>query len=183
MKIVPTKLDGCFVLEPTIYGDERGHFFESYNSKTFRKLANLDINFVQDNQSSSNFGVIRGLHFQTGDHAQAKLVRVLSGEILDVAVDLRKDSSTYGQHVSIRLNSDNRNQLFVPKGFAHGFSVLSKRAEVMYKCDNYYDMGSESGIIYNDATLNIDWKLELSDIIVSSKDENLGVFSNVKLEI
>ena len=177
MRLLPTKLNGCFALEPNVYIDERGHFFESFNANTFKKLSNLNVDFVQDNQSSSKFGVIRGLHFQTGEYAQAKLVRVLSGEILDVAVDLRKDSTTYGQYESIRLSAKNGKQFFVPRGFAHGFSVLSDSAEVLYKCDNYYNKEYEAGIIYNDETLNIDWELPKSAILVSNKDRELGVFS------
>jgi len=176
MRIIRTKLEGCFILEPSVYEDDRGHFFESFNTKLFNKSTNLNIDFVQDNQSLSKFGVIRGLHFQKGDHAQAKLIRVLYGEILDVAVDLRTNSSTYGQHESIKLSSENRKQFFLPKGFAHGFSVLSKSAEVMYKCDNFYDKKSESGIIYNDPTLNIDWGLPQSAIVVSGKDKELSMY-------
>ena len=179
MKVIKTKLEGCLVLEPTIFNDGRGYFFESYNTSRFNEVLGNNVSFVQDNQSFSTKGVVRALHYQLGDKAQAKLVRVLSGVILDVAVDLRPSSKTYGEYFSIELSSENKKQLFVPRGFAHGFSVLSDTAEVLYKCDNYYNKESEGGIIYNDSTLNVDWKLKAEEIKVSEKDLILPTFKEV----
>jgi dTDP-4-dehydrorhamnose 3,5-epimerase len=164
-----TGIKDLLIIEPKIFADKRGYFFESYNKEAFLE-AGIDINFVQDNQSKSEYGVIRGLHFQNNPHPQTKLVRVLLGKIFDVAVDLRKDSSTYGEWFGVEISDSNQIQLLVPKGFAHGFSVLSKEAVVLYKCDDFYHPESESGIIYNDAKLNIDWKIPLKDAKVSSKD-------------
>ncbi|SFW56454.1 dTDP-4-dehydrorhamnose 3,5-epimerase [Cellulophaga fucicola] len=178
MKVTKTKLEGCVVIEPTLFNDERGYFFESFNTERFNTAIGNEINFVQDNQSFSTRGVVRALHFQKGDDAQAKLIRVLNGVILDVVVDLRPHSKTYGEYFSVELSSENKKQLFVPKGFAHGFSVLSDTAEVLYKCDNYYNKKSEGGIIYNDATLNIDWKLKSEEIKVSEKDLILPTFKS-----
>ena len=175
MNVIDTALKDCFIIEPTIFEDERGYFFESFNKKTFYEKTGLDIDFVQDNQSKSSYGVLRGLHFQRGDAAQAKLVRVLSGKVLDVAVDLRKDSPTFKKHISIELTAENKKQLFVPRGFAHGFVVLSDEAEFFYKCDNYYNKEAEGGVVYNDKELNIDWKIGFKDIVVSQKDLNLKV--------
>lgn len=179
MKLIETPLKDCFILEPSVYKDERGLFYESYNNKRFAEVTNLDIDFVQDNQSASSYGVIRGLHFQTGDFAQSKLVRVLLGKVLDVVVDLRKDSETFGQQFSIILDDVDHKQLFVPKGFAHGFITLSERSVFSYKCDNYYHKESESGIIYNDATLSINWHLPKEDFIISEKDIILPTFKEV----
>ena len=176
MKILATKLKGCFIIDPPVFKDSRGVFFESFNKETFYKQTGLDIDFVQDNQSESTFGVLRGLHYQTGKMAQAKLVRVIQGSVLDVVVDLRKDSGTFGQHISVILDSTERKQLFVPRGFAHGFITLSDRSIFSYKCDNYYDKASEGGIIYNDATLSIDWHLPKEDLIISEKDLQLPTF-------
>ncbi len=173
MTITETKLQGCFILEPNIFEDERGYFFESFNHKRFEKAIGREVNFLQDNQSFSSYGVLRGLHFQAGEHAQAKLVRVLSGSVWDIAVDIRPQSSTYGQYVGVELTAENKKQIFVPRGFAHGFVVLSDTAEVFYKCDNYYNKDAESGIIYNDAKLNIDWRLEIDKLIISEKDLEL----------
>ncbi|WP_222983442.1 dTDP-4-dehydrorhamnose 3,5-epimerase [Flagellimonas meishanensis] len=170
MKATETKLKGCFILEPEIHHDERGYFFESFNQRDFSKAIGMDVNFVQDNISFSKKGVLRGLHYQKGEHAQAKLVSVLEGRIQDVVVDLRKDSDTYGQHISIELSSENKKQLFVPRVFAHGFLTLSKTASVFYKCDNYYSKDSEGSIIYNDESLGINWKIPKNRIIVSAKD-------------
>lgn len=167
---------GCYILEPSVFEDERGYFMESFNHKRFMDGIGQDITFVQDNQSFSKKGVLRGLHFQRGAYAQAKLVRVLSGAVLDIAVDLRKDSKTFGEHVSVELSSENKRQFFVPRGFAHGFIVLSETADFFYKCDNYYHKESEGGIIYNDSFLNIDWKLSDSEIQVSEKDLKLPTF-------
>lgn len=179
MKAVPTILNQCFVIEPTVFNDSRGYFFESFNQETFNTLIGQSVTFVQDNESYSTKGVLRGLHFQNGEWAQAKLVRVVKGRVLDVAVDIRKESPTYGQHFSIELTEDNKKQLFVPRGFAHGFVVLSDTAIFSYKCDNYYNKASEGGIMYNDATLNIDWKLPIEALIISEKDTVLQTFETI----
>lgn len=180
MKFIETKLKGCFVLEPTVFKDDRGYFMESFNENTFEKGVGQKVKFVQDNQSFSSKGVLRGLHYQTGAHAQAKLVRVLQGKVLDVAVDIRPNSPTYGEHVSIELTAENQKQFFVPRGFAHGFLVLSETATFFYKCDNFYNKESEGGILFNDPALNIDWQFDLSKCIVSEKDEILPLFKNAK---
>jgi len=183
MEISQTPLQDCVLLKPAVFEDPRGFFFESFNHNKFRELTGKEVNFVQDNQSFSSYGVVRGLHFQQGEHAQAKLVRVLKGKVLDVAVDLRPDSPTFGQHFSAILSEENKLQLFVPRGFAHGFSVLSDHAEFFYKCDNYYNKASEGAIIFNDPTLNIDWQLPLADILVSDKDRENGSFESYKNSI
>ena len=170
MKATETKLKGCFVIEPSVFNDDRGYFFESYNKEKFEELTGATVNFVQDNESFSTKGVLRGLHFQKGAHAQAKLVRVTHGEVLDVAVDIRPDSETFLQVVTERLSAENKKQLFVPRGFAHGFIVLSNTVVFNYKCDNFYNKASEGGIIYNDETLHIDWLLDSKDFLVSEKD-------------
>ncbi|WP_421808363.1 dTDP-4-dehydrorhamnose 3,5-epimerase [Flagellimonas sp.] len=170
MKVTETKLKGCFVLEPRVFEDERGYFFESFNHKAFCEAIGQQVNFVQDNQSYSTRGVLRGLHYQKGEHAQAKLVRVLQGRVLDVAVDLRESSPTYGQHISIELTGENKKQLFIPRGFAHGFVVLSDSAHFFYKCDNYYNKESEGTIKFDDQTLDIDWQISKSELRVSGKD-------------
>ena len=180
MNFIPTKLEGCIVIEPKIFNDERGYFLESYNENTFQKGIGKQIHFVQDNQSYSTKGVLRGLHYQTGDHAQAKLVRVLQGEVLDVVVDLRPDSKTYGEYVSVLLSAENQKQLFIPRGFAHGFLVVSDTATFFYKCDNFYNKESEGGIIYNDDSLNIDWKFPIEELIISDKDLILPKLENAK---
>ena len=154
IKTTETRLKGCFVLEPKIFEDERGYFFESFNHREFCEVIGQEINFVQDNQSFSKKGVLRGLHYQKGEHAQAKLVSVLEGRIQDVVVDLRKDSPTFGEHLSIELNSKDKRQLFVPRGFAHGFLTLSESANVFYKCDNYYHKNAEGGIRYEASVVN-----------------------------
>ncbi|AZQ63577.1 dTDP-4-dehydrorhamnose 3,5-epimerase [Flammeovirga pectinis] len=173
MNITPTKLKDCYILQPQIFGDDRGYFYESFHFQKFSEVTGLVVTFVQDNQSSSTYGVIRGLHFQKGAAAQAKLVRVISGRVIDVAVDLRPESSTYGQYEAVELSAENRKQLFVPRGFAHGFSVLSESVEFVYKCDNYYNPKEEDGIIYNDPTLNIDWGIPHGEEIISKKDLKL----------
>ena len=170
MNVIETKLKGCFVIEPRVFNDDRGYFFESYNKEKFEELTGSKIDFVQDNESFSTKGVLRGLHFQKGEHAQAKLVRVTHGEVLDVAVDIRPESETFLQVEAVRLSAENKKQLFVPRGFAHGFIVLSDTVVFNYKCDNLYNKASEGGIIYNDATLNIDWILDSSEFLVSEKD-------------
>jgi dTDP-4-dehydrorhamnose 3,5-epimerase len=177
MQLLPTGLADCFIIKPSIFTDNRGYFFESFNERVFCELAGFPVHFVQDNQSYSTHGVLRGLHFQTGEHAQAKLVQVVKGEVLDVAVDLRPDSPTYGKHTSLRLSEDNKTMLFIPRGFAHGFVVLSEDAVFQYKCDNFYNKQSESGIHYADPLLAIDWELPADDLIVSDKDLELPFFS------
>ncbi len=179
MPFVKTEIQDLLVFEPKVFADSRGYFFEAYNLKTFHDEG-VNYQFVQDNQSSSSYGVIRGLHYQLNPHAQVKLVRVLSGTILDVAVDIRKGSPTFGKHFSIELSSENKKQLLVPAGFAHGFSVLSEKAEVLYKCNSLYNKESEGGIAYNDPTLNIDWKIPADKAIVSDKDIVLPSFAECK---
>lgn len=169
MKIIKTKIPGLLIIEPKVFQDSRGYFFESYNKSDFEQ-ENLQFNFVQDNESRSGHGVIRGLHYQIEPYAQTKLVRALSGKIYDVAVDIRKGSPTYGRWVGVELSEENKRQALVPKGFAHGFSVLSKTAVVFYKCDNFYHAELDRGIIYNDKSLNIDWKIDPDKANVSEKD-------------
>ncbi len=180
MTFIETKLKGCFILEPKIINDERGYFMESFNAKTFQEGIGQNVTFVQDNQSFSTRGVLRGLHYQCGEHAQAKLVRVLQGEVLDVAVDLRPESETFGQYEAVLLSSENQKQFFVPRGFAHGFLVLSETATFFYKCDNFYNKESEGGLIYNDETLNINWDFPSQDLIISEKDQVLPNLQNAK---
>lgn len=177
MPFIKTEFPGLLIFEPVVHGDHRGYFFESYNEETFQQ-AGLTFRWVQDNQSSSSYGVVRGLHFQTPPHAQTKLVRVLSGVILDVVVDIRKGSPTYGQQFSLELSAENKKQLLVPKGFAHGFSVLSEQAEVLYKCDALYHKPSELGIHYADPALAIDWKIPAEKAKVSEKDQILPHLAN-----
>jgi len=179
MPFITTDIAGLLIFEPIVYKDERGHFFESYNEQTFHKEG-VTNRFVQDNQSFSTYGVIRGLHYQLDPHAQSKLVRVLRGKILDVAIDLRKTSPSYGKWVSVELSADNRRQLLVPRGFAHGFSVLSETAEVSYKCDAFYHKESEGGIRFDDPELNIDWQIPAGKAIVSTKDLDLPLFANCR---
>ena len=178
MNLIKTMLDGLVVLKPTIFKDNRGYFMESYNQKNINKLVG-NVNFVQDNESESSRGVLRGLHFQKPPYAQAKLVRCLKGSVLDVVLDLRKDSKTYGIFETILLTEENKKQLFIPKGFAHGFVVLSETAIFSYKVDNYYNPDSESGVLWNDLDLNIDWKINKKEIIVSEKDKSLPTFNNI----
>ncbi len=179
MEFKSTGFEELFVCEPKVIGDKRGYFFEAFNYQEFKQKTGLTISFVQDNQSLSGYGVLRGLHFQTGNHAQAKLVRVLKGNVLDVVVDIRPGSQTYGKYFSIELSEENKKQLFVPRGFAHGFIVLSEHAEFFYKCDNFYNPESEDGIFYNDPVLNIDWKLPEDKIIVSDKDSKHRLFKEI----
>ena len=171
MTVEKTPLEGCLLIKPQVFKDDRGSFFESYNHKLFQEKTGLNVDFIQDNQSISQRGALRGIHLQTGENAQAKLVRVVQGEVLDVAVDLRKGSSTFGKTYSIILNEENNFQLFIPKGFGHGFITLSKTAIFAYKCDNYYHKTSEAGVIYNDPMLNIDWQLPKEEFILSPKDQ------------
>ena len=180
MNFIPTKLQGCYIIEPKIIQDERGYFMESFNEKTFQNGVEQAVHFVQDNQSFSTKGVLRGLHYQTGEHAQAKLVRVLQGEVLDVAVDIRPDSPTFRQYEAVILSGENQRQFFVPRGFAHGFLVLSETATFFYKCDNFYNKESEGGIIYNDENININWQFSLEDLIISEKDKVQPTLENAK---
>ena len=180
MNFIPTKLEGCFILEPKIILDERGYFMESFNENTFQNGTGKSVHFVQDNQSFSTKGVLRGMHYQTGEHAQAKLVRVLNGAVLDVVVDIRPESTTYGQYVSILLSTENQKQLFIPRGFAHGFLVLSDTATFFYKCDNFYNKESEGGMLYNDPMVNIDWNFPKEELLISEKDLVLPTLEKAK---
>jgi dTDP-4-dehydrorhamnose 3,5-epimerase len=179
MPFIETGIAGLLVFEPKVFEDSRGYFFEAYNADTFAANG-IQYRFVQDNQSSSSYGVIRGLHFQLNPHAQTKLVRALSGRILDVAVDIRKGSSTYGKVFSVELSGENKKQLLIPQGFAHGFSVLSEKAEVFYKCDSLYHKESDGGIFHADPALGIDWKINPADAIISEKDQHLPVLADCK---
>ena len=179
MSFQKTEIEGMIIFQPSIFKDSRGYFFESYNEREFTNNG-VSVNFIQDNQSLSYYGVIRGLHYQLNPNAQTKLVRVLYGKILDVAVDIRQGSPTYGKNFSIELSSDNNTQLLIPPGFAHGFSVLSEQAIVLYKCDVFYDKNSEAGIRFDDQDLNIEWGIPASKIIISEKDRQLPPFGNCK---
>ncbi len=170
MIIHPTPLRDCYIIDPTVFEDERGYFYEKFNEQKFEELTGQNGHFVQDNISRSSYGVLRGLHLQKGDHAQAKLVSCLEGRVFDVAVDLRRDSETFGQWYGVELTAENKRQFYVPRGFGHGFSVLSETAVFSYKCDNYYHKESEGGVFWNDSDLNIDWKLPKEVIILSDKD-------------
>lgn len=176
MIIEETGFEGLLVFKPNVFGDHRGYFFESFNQQKFGQLTGHDITFVQDNESSSGYGVIRGLHYQLPPHGQSKLVRVISGEVLDVALDIRPGSATFGKYFSIILNGDNKLQLFIPKGFAHGYSVLSRQAVFAYKCDAFYHQEFETGILYNDTDLNIDWLIPADRQLISEKDKNQKSF-------
>lgn len=170
---IGTKLKGCYILEPTVFRDSRGCFFESYTKSKFDALVGQKVDFIQDNQAFSKKGALRGLHFQVGEFSQAKLVRVTQGVVMDVAVDLRPNSESFLQHITIELSEENKKQLFVPRGFAHGYIVLSDTAVFNYKCDNVYNKASENGVIYNDSDLNIDWNLNAEQFIISEKDKVL----------
>ncbi|MGP2569376.1 dTDP-4-dehydrorhamnose 3,5-epimerase [Ornithobacterium rhinotracheale] len=178
MTVKETEIKDCFLIQPQIFGDERGYFFESYNEEKFNQETGLNVRFVQDNQSFSTYGVIRGLHIQMGEFAQAKLVRVVHGKVLDVAVDARKDSPTFGKIVYAELSAENQSQLFIPRGCLHGFSVLSDEAIFQYKCDNFYNKQSESGVIFNDKDLNINWQIEETNASISEKDRELNSWRN-----
>ncbi len=178
MNVVKTDIEGVFVIEPRVFGDARGYFFESFNARDFAAQTGIDVHFVQDNESRSSHGVVRGLHFQRPPYAQAKLVRVVEGEVLDVAVDIRRQSPTYGQHVATLLSADNHRQFFIPKGFAHGFAVLSETAVFQYKCDEYYHPEAEGAIAWDDPTLAIDWHLAASEVLLSEKDSHHPLFNN-----
>ena len=169
MKVIKTNISDVVILEPRVFGDERGYFFESFSQREFNEQV-AEVTFVQDNESKSSYGVVRGLHYQLPPYTQAKLVRVVEGEVLDVVVDLRKNSATFGKHVAVVLSGENKRQFFIPKGFAHGFAVLSPQAIFQYKCDNYYAPQYESGIQFDDPALGIDWKIREAEMILSAKD-------------
>jgi len=178
MKIIETKIKGLYILEPRVFGDDRGYFFESFNSQTFKELTGVELDFVQDNQSMSGKNIVRGLHFQNPPFEQGKLVRVIKGEVIDVAVDIRKDSPTYGEHVSVKLTGENNRMFWIPPGFAHGFSSLVDGTIFSYKCTNYYNKESEGSVAWNDSDLNIDWEVE--NPIISEKDQESPMLSNLK---
>ena len=180
MTYTETKLKGVWIIEPKVFQDERGYFFESWNEADFNTHIGKTT-FVQDNESRSSYGVLRGLHYQKGDKAQAKLVRVIKGKVLDVAVDLRKSSPTFGQYVAVELSEENKKQLFIPRGFAHGFVVLSPEAIFTYKVDNHYAPESEAGLIWNDATVGVEWVIDASDIIINKKDLNASTLAEAEL--
>ena len=181
MKQIQTHIEGLFLIEPDVFTDGRGYFMESFSQKKFRELTGLDVTFVQDNESRSAYGVVRGLHFQRPPHAQAKLVRVVSGKVLDVAVDLREDSATYGQHFAVELSDENHLQMFIPKGFAHGFAVLSEEVVFQYKCDEFYAPESEGAVAWDDPDLAIDWCLPKDAVRLSAKDMNHPKLKDLKL--
>lgn len=172
MNIQETHIPGLLVIRPDVYGDSRGYFFESFSARKFEEMTGINAEFVQDNESRSSYGVVRGLHMQLPPHSQAKLVRVVEGRVLDVAVDLRTDSPTFGKYFSIELSGENHLQVYIPKGFAHGFSVLSESAVFQYKCDEYYAPESEAAIAWDDQDLNIDWKVPAEAVVLSAKDRN-----------
>ena len=172
MEVIKTPIEGVLIIEPRVFGDARGYFFESFNAREFAEKTGVDVHFVQDNESMSHYGVLRGLHFQLPPFTQSKLVRVVKGRVLDVAVDIRKGSPTYGQHVSVELTGENHRQFFMGKGFAHGFSVLSEEAVFQYKCDEFYAPQSEGAIAWNDPDLGIDWQLPQDKVLLSDKDRN-----------
>lgn len=176
MKIKETPLKDCYIIESTVFEDERGYFYEQFNEKKFEELTEMNGHFVQDNISKSSYGVLRGLHLQKGEYAQAKLVSCLEGKVWDIAVDLREDSPTFGEWFGVELTAENKLQIYIPRGFAHGFAVLSETAVFAYKCDNFYNKESEGGIIWNDEHLKIDWKLPVADIILSEKDKIQATF-------
>lgn len=183
MEIIETPLAGCLLIRNNIIGDNRGYFLESFNQKKFEELTGTEVQFVQDNQSYSTYGVLRGLHFQVGEHAQAKLVRVLTGRVFDVAIDLRKNSETFGKWYGVELTERNEYQLYIPRGFGHGFSVLSDSATFFYKCDNYYHKPAEDGIYPLDKELNIDWQLNNASILLSEKDKQAQTWANWKSKL
>jgi dTDP-4-dehydrorhamnose 3,5-epimerase len=176
MKLIQTHLADCIIIEPTLFEDERGYFYESFNEKKFKELAGFETHFVQDNEAKSNTGVLRGLHFQKGEHAQAKLVRVLQGKVWDVAVDLRPNSNTYGKYICLELTGENKKQLYIPRGFAHGYVVLEDNTVFSYKCDNFYNKESEGGLYFADNTLQIPWPIDGIELILSEKDKVLEQF-------
>ena len=179
MIVHTTHIKDVFILEPQVFGDERGYFFESFNAERFFAHTGVDVHFVQDNESRSKRGVLRGLHFQRAPYAQAKLVRVVKGRVLDVAVDIRKDSPTFGRYVAVELSGDNKRQLFIPKSFAHGYVVLEEDTIFQYKCDAYYHPAAEGGIAWNDPQIGIDWGIPESEIILSERDKNRPLLSEL----
>ena len=179
MKVIETGIEGLLIIEPKVFKDGRGHFFEAFSERDFQILTGRNLHFVQDNESESCYGVIRGLHFQQPPYAQSKLVRVVKGKVVDVALDLREGSPTFGRHLALELSGDNYRQLFIPQGFAHGFAVLSDSAVFQYKCDNYYAPSSEGAIAWNDPDLGIDWKLPPGSIILSDKDRNHPLLKDI----
>lgn len=181
MQIIKTEIPDVLIFEPKVFGDDRGFFFESFNQKIFEEAVGHKVDFIQDNHSKSTKGVLRGLHFQLPPFAQAKLVRCIVGEVFDVAVDIRKDSPTFGKWVGVRLSAENKRQLWIPEGFAHGFVVLSEIAEFNYKTTNYYHPECEAGILWNDVELNINWNFE-GDVILSDKDRTAKIFSETELQ-
>jgi len=172
MEVKTTAIEGVLIIEPTVFGDERGYFFESFNEREFRRKTGLDVKFIQDNESKSRYGVLRGLHFQKAPFEQAKLVRVVKGRVFDVAVDIRKGSPTFGKYTAVELTGDNHRQCFIPRGFAHGFCVLSDEAVFQYKCDEFYHPEAEDAIAWDDPDIAIQWPIPASDIILSDKDKN-----------
>ncbi len=178
MKVISTSIPEVLIFEPDVFGDHRGYFFESFRRDLFEQYVGK-VHFIQDNQSKSGFGVLRGLHFQRPPFTQAKLVQCLQGEVLDIAVDLRIGSPTYGKHVAVRLSEANHSQLYIPRGFAHGFAVLSETAVFSYKCDNYYNPAADGGLIWNDPTINIDWVLAPEEVKLSDKDKNLPLLHQI----
>ena len=180
MKITESPIKGCFIIRPAVFEDHRGYFYESFNQRVLTEAIGYAPQFVQDNQSKSVYGVIRGLHLQLGDYAQAKLVRAISGELLDIVVDVRPESPQFGQHFALVLSAENKTQLYIPRGFAHGFAVLSATATIHYKADNYYHQEAESGILYNDPELGIDWQVPAEKVITSAKDLELPTLAEFK---
>ena len=178
MNFIPTKIEDLIVIEPKVYTDDRGYFYETYKKRELESYLGYTVNFIQGNESKSTFGVLRGLHFQAPPYAQTKLVRVIQGSVLDVAVDIRKGSKTYGQHITTELSEYNKRQLFIPKGFAHGFVVLSDEAIFSYQVDNYYNKESEGGILFNSSELNVNWQIETKNLKLSSKDKLLSSFKD-----
>ena len=179
MNVIKTEIPDVVIIEPKVFGDSRGYFFESWNKRDFEEAIG-PVDWVQDNESKSSYGVVRGLHFQKGDKAQAKLVRVVEGRVLDVAVDIRPGSPTFGKHVAVELSGENHRQVFIPRGFAHGFAVLSKEAVFQYKCDNLYAPEAEGTIAWNDPALGIDWKIPADDVLLSEKDRNHPMLKDIK---
>jgi len=179
MNIIETALPGVLIVEPKVFGDARGYFFESWNRAAF-EAAGITNDWVQDNESRSRFGVLRGLHYQAAPYTQAKIVRVIAGTVLDVAVDIRKGSPTYGKHVAVELSGENKRQLFIPRGFAHGFAVLSDEALFAYKCDNVYMPSAERGILFNDPALGIDWRIDLAQAVLSEKDKKHPLLAEIE---
>ncbi len=180
MNIIPTEIQDLVIIEPKVFGDERGYFMETYTKNIFHEKV-IETDFIQDNESLSSYGVLRGLHYQLAPYCQSKLVRVISGIVLDIAVDIRRGSPTFGRHMAVELSGVNKRQLFIPRGFAHGFVVLSSAAIFVYKCDNYYAPSYQRGIRYNDATLNIDWQIPAKDMIISEKDRNCDSLADAEL--